>query len=564
MVFLKGMMLTTTIITIMNHNYTIQIDSYIIISILIIIYNIYRVTIRLFIMFNSCLYVFVYCNAENILNKLYFSHFDIYNINNELITSNQNFNYSMKQLNIFVLCVYILFILNNFLYYNSVNKYSIALALVYIKYTLNIMLNDNITINEYEISRNIMWLFATPLMMQIFCDINNLDLKHVNIHLNIIPNIINVLIYPYKNTYYYYYFLYVNYFLLYFFMKKLYYNKEYVFARIYLFIWSIFIGIHIVEILNVKDKYSINLYYLSADVVSKVATSMIVNDYNSREINIKKSVDLQTINFIAYMMDSLKQYTNDNTLLSKPCDNYIKNIKKHFLLGIPENKDFLKKELLQKLLPFDFDIQYIENTIIDSTSDVNVNTKQYNMICILFTDIVNYTELAKQYNDKTIFQLLNKIYNKFDNIKKKYAHLQKVETIGDAYMIVGDIFRKQNNHKIVIKEIILIAIEFIKEIKTIKTPDNIPLSIRIGINMGNVSIGILGNEIPRLCVVGNAVNVAARLQSTADIDTIQMSRHIYEQLEEIDFNINLDIKTKENVFLKNIGSVITYNIRPDF
>ena len=116
-------------------------------------------------------------------------------------------------------------------------------------------------------------------------------------------------------------------------------------------------------------------------------------------------------------------------------------------------------------------------------------------------------------------------------------------------MVVGDIYREENNHIIVIKEIILLSLEFIKDIKTIKRPDEIPLSIRIGIN--------LGNEIPRLCVVGNAVNVASRLQSTADIDTIQMTRHIYEKIDEIDFGIKFNITQKENVFLKNIGSVIT-------
>jgi class 3 adenylate cyclase len=184
------------------------------------------------------------------------------------------------------------------------------------------------------------------------------------------------------------------------------------------------------------------------------------------------------------------------------------------------------------------------------------------MICVLFTDIVNYTELASKYDDKIIFQMLYCIYTLFDNTIKKYPHLQKIETIGDAYMVVGDIFRNSINHKIVVKEIILFALDIVKEIKTIKTPDDIPLSIRIGINMGNVSVGILGNEIPRLCVVGNTVNMASRLQSTADIDTIQLSRHIYEQLEDIDFDIKPEIITKESVFLKNIGSVITYNIPP--
>ena len=51
------------------------------------------------------------------------------------------------------------------------------------------------------------------------------------------------------------------------------------------------------------------------------------------------------------------------------------------------------------------------------------------MICVLFTDIVNYTELAKKYNDKIIFKLLHNVYNTFDNSIKKYTHLQKIETI---------------------------------------------------------------------------------------------------------------------------------------
>jgi class 3 adenylate cyclase len=176
-------------------------------------------------------------------------------------------------------------------------------------------------------------------------------------------------------------------------------------------------------------------------------------------------------------------------------------------------------------------------------------------------DIINYTELAKKYNSDTIFKLLNSIYNHFDTIIKKYQHLQKIETIGDAYMVVGDIYRNKLNHKIVIKDIISLGLEFIHEIKSISTPDNVPLCIRIGINIGSVNIGILGNEIPRLCVVGNTVNVAARLQSTAEEDTIQMSEHIYEQIED-DMGTDIDIVKKENVFLKNIGSVTTYNILP--
>jgi class 3 adenylate cyclase len=76
----------------------------------------------------------------------------------------------------------------------------------------------------------------------------------------------------------------------------------------------------------------------------------------------------------------------------------------------------LEEELLRKILPFNFDKEYIENSKanVNSDSNKNANVKHFDMICILFTDIVNYTELAKKYDDKIIFQLLNNVYIKFD------------------------------------------------------------------------------------------------------------------------------------------------------
>ena len=155
-----------------------------------------------------------------------------------------------------------------------------------------------------------------------------------------------------------------------------------------------------------------------------------------------------------------------------------------------------------------------------------------------------------------MYRLLNDIYTHFDNIIIKYKNLQKIETIGDAYMVVGDLYNNNNNN--IVNDIIELAIEFMKEIKNIKTPDNIMLQLRIGINIGSVSIGILGVDIPRLCVIGNTVNIAARLQSTADPDTIQLSKSVYENVNNKE---KFNFIVKENVFLKNIGSVITYNIK---
>ena len=498
-------------------------------------------------------YLFLYCIADIVLNKLYLSNY--YTIlDNENIQNNSDFFYSMMNLNIFVLFVYSVYLIKNYKNIIIINKTTNALSLIYLKYTLNIIVNDNITLWQHEVNRNIMWLFATPLMLKMFCDVNNIKLSDINIQYHIIPVTINVLIYPYKKTFVYYYFTGFSSVLLFFFIKTLYLKNNLFFSNIYIFIWGIFTFLNMLEILQITNKYNVNLYYAYADMVSKMMTCIIINDYNENKLTNMNNIDLQSVQFISYILKHIKKYENENINITKKCNKFINSTNIFFLSKMPESKIALEQELLKKILPFNFDIDYIINA--------NTNTKHFDMICILFTDIVNYTELAKKYDDKIIFQMLSSVYNLFDNIVKKYCHLQKIETIGDAYMTVGDIFRNNNNHKIVIKEIILFAIDIITEIKTIQTPDNIPLSLRIGINMGNVSIGILGNELPRLCVVGNAVNVAARLQSTADINTIQMSRHIYEQIEDIGMDKEIEIIKKENVFLKNLGSITTYNIQP--
>ena len=501
------------------------------------------------------LYVFLYCNADIVMDKLYLSYFSTIT-NNELIKDNLIFYYSFQKLNIFVLFIYSIYILKNYIYYKLTNITSNTLAFVYIKYTLNMIFTDNMTISQNEFSRNIMWLFSTQLMLKMYCDINKIKYKDINIQYHIIPITINILIYPWKNTNIYYYFTGISWISLYFFIKTLYQKQNLTFTNIYLFIWIIFMLLTTIDTLEIIDKYDTILYYSLADMISKLTTCIIINDYYEKEILQRNNMDLQSVQFVSYMIKYIKNYKEDNLVITPQCNKFIDFTISRLLVKIPENKSYLEQELLKKMLPFNFDKEYINNINIISS------TKHFDMICILFTDIVNYTELAKKYNDKIIFQLLDNIYKTFDKIIKKYPHLQKIETIGDAYMVVGDIYRNSYNHTVVIKEIIIFALEIITEIKAIKTPDNIPLSLRIGIHIGDVSIGILGNEIPRLCVVGNAVNVASRLQSTAEIDTIQFNRHIYEHIKDIKFDNPINIVSKESVFLKNLGSITTYNIMP--
>ena len=500
-------------------------------------------------------YVFAYCNIEPFLNKYYLENITNPYISTDMISSDPEFVYSMKVMNQFILCVYAIYIAHFILLSKSHSKCSVALSFIYVKYILDGFFNDHIRFCDMEYTRYIMWVFATPLMLKMYCDVNNITFYQINMHYHMIPVSVNCMIYPYKYTLFYYIFMCIAYILFGLFFMSLYRQKDKKFTNIFITIWAMFCIINICDLFRLCNLQYIQLCYNVADMIGKVTTNFVIHDYQEQELRYIENIDLQCTHFISTMLKHIQEYTDENKKLSDACQNFIAFTKGRFIAKIPENHDALKTELLAKLLPLGMDKIYLENSTVDMS-------KQFSMICVLFTDIVNYTELAKQYDDKTIFELLNQVYRTFDTIIKKYLHLQKIETIGDAYMVVGDIYRTTNNHQVVVEEIVNLGLDFVKAIKTIETPDDIPLSIRVGINLGKVSIGILGNEIPRLCVVGNAVNVASRLQSTADTDSIQMSHHIYEKLQDIDLELKYDIVKKENVFLKNIGSVTTYNITP--
>lgn len=510
-------------------------------------------------------YLFLYCNIDSILNKFYLLNFDTNNFdtNNIIIQDNKSFYYSLTTINTFILSVYAFYIFYYLFLSNTKNIYSLTLAFIYSKYSLNIFLNDNTTLLEYEYSRAIMWVFAIPLMLKLYCNTNQLKLKDINFLYHYIPCFTYIIVFPFKNNlklYYTYFGL--SCILNFLFIKKLISMANLKFTKIFISIWIMFIVLHLVELTKIMDRYKLNILYLTADMIGKVVTNYIIHDNIEQKYTIKNNIDLQCINFIKYLLNKIDKYKKNNKKQSQECINLIKYTTDKLNIFIPEKKDQLQIELLKKILPFGFEKEYIA---ANANANVNVNysNKSFKNICVLFTDIVSYTELANKYEDEVIFNLLNNVYIKFDNIIKKYSHLQKIETIGDAYMVVGDIFRDIDNYKTVVKEIILLAIDLIQEIKSIETPDNIPLSIRVGINIGPIVAGILGNEIPRLCIVGNTVNIAARLQTNTEKNTIQISNDIYEIAKKIYFDKNIEYTFKKDVFLKNIGSINTYIINMD-
>jgi len=414
-----------------------------------------------------------------------------------------------------------------------------------------ILENNLIGIYQYEFKRTVMWLFTTPLILKLYCDINNLKLVEVNAQYHVISNFAHIVLYPFRKSHYNTYIILSLTVSESYFIYKLIELKYQKYTQFIIFIWSLFSFMTIIELTNLFNIHDIQICYLLSDMIAKLTIMLIVNDYEEQTYQIKTNVDLQSITLLTIIKKSMKQFENATNITSK-CKLIMNIIDNRLTSFIPIDTTGLKLELLKKILPLELEDRYLTQ---------NKEYKSYDFICVLFTDIVSYTELAKKYEADIIYKLLNDVYTRFDDIVNRYGNLQKIETIGDAYMVVSDIYTNDQTDNV--KNMILFAFDLLREIKTIPTPDNNPLQLRVGINLGKVVVGILGVEIPRLCIIGNTVNVANRLQTIADPNTIQISTHVYEiAKEKLGDNINIHFEKKEDVFLKNMGSRTTYVISP--
>jgi PAS domain S-box-containing protein len=146
---------------------------------------------------------------------------------------------------------------------------------------------------------------------------------------------------------------------------------------------------------------------------------------------------------------------------------------------------------------------------------------------ILFSDIVGFTTMSEQMSPEQLIILLNTIFTEFDNLVETHE-LEKIKTIGDAYMIASGVPVARDDHAAAIAELAL-------EMKNIMTELNrdsgIPLDIRIGVNSGPVIAGVIGKKKFAYDLWGDTVNTAARMESHGIPGEIQITEATYKMLK---------------------------------
>ena len=149
-------------------------------------------------------------------------------------------------------------------------------------------------------------------------------------------------------------------------------------------------------------------------------------------------------------------------------------------------------------------------------------------VTILFTDLVGFTKLSEKISPRSLVQLLNEIFSSFDALCDRHG-LEKIKTIGDAYMVVGGLPMPRKDHAEAIAEI---ALDMQEEIIRFNARKNTNLSIRIGINTGPVVAGVIGTSKFIYDLWGDAVNTANRMESHGIPGQIQVTEATYQLLQD--------------------------------
>ncbi|CAK1593964.1 unnamed protein product [Parnassius mnemosyne] len=258
-------------------------------------------------------------------------------------------------------------------------------------------------------------------------------------------------------------------------------------------------------------------------------------DFSALKENIQKiNKDCETSTRLDMLLTQVEQYANNlEALVEERTSDYLEEKRKC-------------EELLYQLLPKSVASQLIMGQ--------PVMAETYDQVTIYFSDIIGFTQLSAESTPLEVVDLLNDLYTSFDSIIENFD-VYKVETIGDAYMVVSGLpMRNGNRHAAEIARMSLALLGAVR-VKTVPHRPGERLLLRIGMHTGPCVAGVVGLKMPRYCLFGDTVNTASRMESHGEALKVHVSPKTKEVLDLYDC---FELECRGEITMKGKGKMTTY------
>jgi len=181
--------------------------------------------------------------------------------------------------------------------------------------------------------------------------------------------------------------------------------------------------------------------------------------------------------------------------------------------------------------------------------------QKYEMVTVLFADIEGFSAITDSLDPETLLEELNSFFFYFDTIVDRY-HIEKIKTMGDAYMCAGGIPQKNNTNPI---DVTMVALDVQNHLNRMSEQNPNIWSVRIGIHTGQVVAGMLGHKKLSFDIWGHTVNVAARMESSCKAGKINISGTTYEKIKPY-----FDCECQGKSPLTNVVSYYVNGLKSEF
>jgi predicted ATPase/class 3 adenylate cyclase len=262
-----------------------------------------------------------------------------------------------------------------------------------------------------------------------------------------------------------------------------------------------------------KERLEI-LHILATQTSISLQNAMLFDQTNRLNLELKQEVDMRKV-----IEENLR--INEKRLEEYNINLENKVNERTLDLKIEKEKS---DELLLNILPYDIAMELKEKGSADA--------KKFENVTVLFTDFEGFSQIAEEMNAVDLVSEIDYCFKEFDKIIQKH-NIEKIKTIGDAYMAVGGLPVTNETHPFDVVNAAIEIMEFMKGHKKRKLAENQPVfEIRIGIHSGNVVAGIVGFKKFAYDIWGDTVNVASRMESSGEIGKINISGTTYGLIKE--------------------------------